>query len=773
VEFTDSLYTILPHVMSAEKEPTNKKYMDHEEVGNTTSSEADTTSILPHIPKSNDNTGRQYYSVRIGRDVKKCIFLSWEDCVEQVQGVYGADYSSFRDLYSAASSIDNTQINSCDENLDTISRPYYVVRKGRDVNNCIFLTREDCMNQVEGVDGAGYSSFRDIFSAVSSIRVATTSHTRALQGYADTTERLYYGVRKGLSVNSCIFLTWKDCADQVEGVDSVEYSTFPDLYSAVEFTTPKYMKGAAVPLPGSNNSSCSTPIATIKPKLNQRQTSPLSSKSSALALVDGDIEQNNNMIKKETQSCSGEKKLLMTKSITLIEKEKKRKFPGTEVDISNVTSNADARPHKKQPQSEKVQKETPSNFSKEIVGRQKAALPKNWIERYERLKLYFEIHGTCEITKTEDDPSIASLRRFIKAQQAMYRTFIEKGKYSDPISAQKIKLLQDINFAFESCAPKVLSRHWMAKYNKLVKYYGERGTFDMSNNPSFRSLNRFAKNQREMYRSFQEIVCKVDENDPDPIVYQKIKLLQDINFDFDTKEATRSERLWEINFEKLRKYKEVNGDCDIKKRHELYGWVHRQRGQYKILREGGVSLLTAKGMQRLVDIGFVFNNRPPYVTWEERMEQLQEYKETHGHIMVPKSHPILGPFVQKQRSQYALYEKGKKCHMTEDRMKQLDVMGFVFLAGPRLPERDPSKNKSWDERFTEMLEYKETYGHTKIPQKYKDSPTLGQWVHMQRKEYKKMRKGLPSYMTPEKALRLSEAEFVFDVINEKKDKSED
>lgn len=711
--------------MSAEKEPANKKYVDHEEVGNTASSEADTTSILPHIQKSNGNTGRQYYSVRLGRDVKKCIFLSWEDCVEQVQGVCGADYSSFRDLYSAASSIDNTiKTLPRDENIDTISRTYYVVRKGRDVKNCIFLTREDCMNQVEGVDGAGYSSFRDIFSAVSSIRIATTSRTRSLQGCADTTERLYYGVRKGLSVNSCIFLTWKDCADQVEGVDSVEYSTFPDLYSAVEFATPNSMKGAAVPLSGSSNFSYSTPVATIKP----------------------------------------------TKSITLIEKEKKRKFPGTEIDTSNVTSNADARPHKKQPQSEKILEKTPSNFSKEIVGRQKAALPKNWIERYERLKLYFEIHGTCEITKTEDDPSTASLRRFIKAQQATYRTFIEKGEYSDPISAQKIKLLQDINFAFESCAPKVLSRHWMAKYNKLVKYYGERGTFDMSNNPSFRSLNRFAKNQREMYRSFQEIVCKVDENDPDPIVYQKIKLLQDINFDFDTKEATRSERLWEINFEKLRNYKEVNGDCDIKKRHELYGWVHRQRSQYKILREGGVSLLTAKGMQRLVDIGFVFNNRPPYFTWEERMEQLQEYKETHGHVMVPKSHPILGPFVRKQRSQYALYEKGKKCHMTEDRMKQLDVMGFVFLAGPRLPERDPSKNKSWDERFTEMLEYKETYGHTKIPQKYKDSPTLGQWVHMQRKEYKKMRKGLPSYMTPEKALRLSEAEFVFDVINEKKTK---
>ena len=77
-----------------------------------------------------------------------------------------------------------------------------------------------------------------------------------------------------------------------------------------------------------------------------------------------------------------------------------------------------------------------------------------------------------------------------------------------------------------------------------------------------------------MHRTFQKTVCKVDKNNPNPIVYQNIKLLQNINFDFDTKEATRSERLWEINFEKLRNYKEVNGDCDIKKRHELYGWVH-------------------------------------------------------------------------------------------------------------------------------------------------------------------------------------------------------
>ncbi len=67
--------------------------------------------------------------------------------------------------------------------------------------------------------------------------------------------------------------------------------------------------------------------------------------------------------------------------------------------------------------------------------------------------------------------------------------------------------------------------------------------------------------------------------------------------------------------------------------------------------------------------------------------------------------------------------------------------------------------KSWDERFEEMLLFKEEHGHTIVPQL---SGPLGGWVRMQRIAYKKLKAGEKSTMTAEKALRLAEVGFCFD-----------
>eukprot|EP00588_Corethron_pennatum_P001115 CAMPEP_0194288462 /NCGR_PEP_ID=MMETSP0169-20130528/36869_1 /TAXON_ID=218684 /ORGANISM="Corethron pennatum, Strain L29A3" /LENGTH=357 /DNA_ID=CAMNT_0039035465 /DNA_START=22 /DNA_END=1092 /DNA_ORIENTATION=+ len=46
---------------------------------------------------------KKYFGVRTGRNVCSCIFLRWEDCVQQVEGVCGAEYGVFRHLAAAAS----------------------------------------------------------------------------------------------------------------------------------------------------------------------------------------------------------------------------------------------------------------------------------------------------------------------------------------------------------------------------------------------------------------------------------------------------------------------------------------------------------------------------------------------------------------------------------------------------------------------------------------------------------------------------------------------
>jgi hypothetical protein len=38
----------------------------------------------------------------------------------------------------------------------------------------------------------------------------------------------------------------------------------------------------------------------------------------------------------------------------------------------------------------------------------------------------------------------------------------------------------------------------------------------------------------------------------------------------------------------------------------------------------------------------------------------------------------------------------------------------------------------WDDRLSQLLEYKEEHGHMQVPQRYDSNPQLGQWVQKMR-----------------------------------------
>ena len=109
--------------------------------------------------------------------------------------------------------------------------------------------------------------------------------------------------------------------------------------------------------------------------------------------------------------------------------------------------------------------------------------------------------------------------------------------------------------------------------------------------------------------------------------------------------------------------------------------------------------------------------------WEERLAQLQAYKDEHGHLEIPiryKPNPSLGKFVHNTREQYKLYlrlqqqpqdavagapSKPKKCPLTSERVAQLEALGFVFSAG-----RTEQQEQGWQSRLQQLKEYKEEHG---------------------------------------------------------------
>ncbi len=58
-----------------------------------------------------------------------------------------------------------------------------------------------------------------------------------------------------------------------------------------------------------------------------------------------------------------------------------------------------------------------------------------------------------------------------------------------------------------------------------------------------------------------------------------------------------------------------------------------------------------------------------------------DYKQMNGHTNVPKSYKdnmALGAWTRNQRAQYMLRIRGKKSPMTEERIKNLEAIGFVW-----------------------------------------------------------------------------------------------
>ena len=146
--------------------------------------------------------------------------------------------------------------------------------------------------------------------------------------------------------------------------------------------------------------------------------------------------------------------------------------------------------------------------------------------------------------------------------------------------------------------------------------------------------------------------------------------------------------------------------------------------------------------------------------WNERFQELVEFKNTFGHCLVPHNwsgNVPLAQWVKRQRYQYKLLnsnDKSKKQNtstMSEERMNILNAMGFVW----------DSHQVSWEEKFAQLVEYKKTYGHCNVSGKHSkhEYRPLSIWIKCQRRQRKLLEKKEKSTMTEARIAKLDEIGF--------------
>ena len=153
---------------------------------------------------------------------------------------------------------------------------------------------------------------------------------------------------------------------------------------------------------------------------------------------------------------------------------------------------------------------------------------------------------------------------------------------------------------------------------------------------------------------------------------------QEMNLEIpSTTQQQNRERSWKKRFQDLSNILEEDRESSLPKK--LSVWAARQRREYQKYEMGEKAAITKERIEMLNSIGFDWN--PWESKWNMRVDDLIKYKRENGDCLVPVNYEKnlkLGRWVSTQRKYYRLYQEGKPTRISEERIKQLSDIGFVW-----------------------------------------------------------------------------------------------
>mmetsp|Transcript_8018 Transcript_8018/g.14489 ORF Transcript_8018/g.14489 Transcript_8018/m.14489 type:complete len:871 (+) Transcript_8018:145-2757(+) len=222
---------------------------------------------------------------------------------------------------------------------------------------------------------------------------------------------------------------------------------------------------------------------------------------------------------------------------------------------------------------------------------------------------------------------------------------------------------------------------------------------------------------------------------------------------------------WETRITMLKTYKELYNTCDLTHAPkesivpQLRNFVLESRKQYKKFQKGKHSTLTAARIAELRALGFDFcplesgntkdnHDRRFQQKWDEQFKELEAYKAEHGDCLVScmgSENVKLGNWVRGQRK---LYNKAGREGINPVRLAKLDEIGFDFnpvASGSYIVKKRanmfPRVNANWEKHYKNLNLYRKEHGNIIVGPNTVGWPGLYDWIHSNRKEYKKWQAG--------------------------------
>jgi len=348
----------------------------------------------------------------------------------------------------------------------------------------------------------------------------------------------------------------------------------------------------------------------------------------------------------------------------------------------------------------------------------------SYIDRIHQLRRYKAEHGTLD---TISYATNRDLNQFCAQLRKSYAN-MDSGRTSVRLDAARIAEINELGFDWtlnmgHDAVQK--NRSFEERLQELKEFKARHGDLHVTSKQD-KSLATFCKAVRYARRHPDKAKIKVGED--------RVAALNDLGFIWEPKkgpgggggvtgQSSKPRKTFDDRYEELVAYKNEHGHIHTTNKMDraLASCVRKWRlARANPSPTGDSRTLTSEQIAKLNDLGMDWTVPPPKKrvkrqnkSFDERIEDLKEYAAKYGHAdVIPSNDKSLSDFCNNVR--YARKHPGKGISLTEERITQLEAVGFKWAAGTSVVKRRPRIQQSFSQRVDALRAYREKYGNVNI-----------------------------------------------------------
>ena len=309
---------------------------------------------------------------------------------------------------------------------------------------------------------------------------------------------------------------------------------------------------------------------------------------------------------------------------------------------------------------------------------------KQFDERLEDLKAYKDQHGHCNARKYGE---YQSLGRWCSRIRWIKGVMDKNGKPKGSLSDDQVKRLDDIGFIWNSNRSR---NAFDDRLEDLKAYKDQHGHCNVKVYGEYQSLGQWCSK----VRCTKRIMDKNEKTKECVLSDDQVKRLNDIGFPWN---SDRTNPSFDERLEDLKAYKDQHGHCNFRQSGEcasLGQWCGKLRRIKRAMdnNEKPRGCLTNDQIQRLNDMGFLWNFTRTFASFDDHFKNLKAYKDQHGHCNVHMNEEFksLWRWCAKVRWIKRIMDKNGKpvgC-LSNHQVKRLNDIGFLWnLINVRRPSK--------------------------------------------------------------------------------------